>query len=151
MAINGDSRKYRLAVPQMDTSVQKWLDSQINISISVRHLIRNDIQKNGYTDVTCRDIEQNTAADQPQQIPQTEPKKTPAKPTNVTKTQPQMMPELTPKPAPNMEPVLPQTEPINNTVPQQQEETPIDIMQTLSHNTHDTNDHVNEALASMLK
>lgn len=60
MAISGDAKRYRLSVPVMDTSVQKWLDAQINLSISIRHLIRDDIAKHGYTDITCRDVEQGS-------------------------------------------------------------------------------------------
>lgn len=57
MAKINEARRYRLSIPEQDASVQEWLASQINISVSIRALIREDIQKNGLTDVTCRDVE----------------------------------------------------------------------------------------------
>lgn len=65
MATLGNPKRYRLTVPQQDTSVQDWLDAQLNISASIRQLIRDDIIKNGYTDVTCRQVEQGAKRGRP--------------------------------------------------------------------------------------
>lgn len=59
------AKRYRLQVPAADESVQKWLAAQINISNSLRLLIREDIQKNGFTDVTCRAVEQGPKRGRP--------------------------------------------------------------------------------------
>lgn len=162
MAINGESRKYRLSVPQKDASVQKWLDEQINISISIRHLIRKDIEQNGYTDVTCRDIEPITqSVTQPAQktakkpTPKPVPKPAqeqvtnvpPPEPRNVVAQQPQIMPHIEPEPAP-----IPQRNNTNNvppemTVPetvidakQNQPEQHVDVLAQLSHGADEQND-----------
>lgn len=55
MSLN-DAKRYRFTVPVEDICVTNWLCSQLNISNSIRNLIREDIRQNGYTDVTCRDI-----------------------------------------------------------------------------------------------
>lgn len=50
-------RKYvKLSIPLADASVLRWLEGQDNMSDSIRQLIRQDIEKNGYDDVFCRDI-----------------------------------------------------------------------------------------------
>lgn len=59
------SKRYRLSVPDADTSVHEWLAAQINASASLRMLIREDIQQNGYTDVTCRNVEQGPKRGRP--------------------------------------------------------------------------------------
>lgn len=60
-----DAKRYRFQVPAADESVQAWLASQINISSSLRLLIREDIQKNGFSDVTCRAVEQGPKRGRP--------------------------------------------------------------------------------------
>lgn len=59
------AKRYRLQVPVEDISVQEWIEAQINISTSIRQLIRDDIMKNGYTDVTCRRVEQGPKRGRP--------------------------------------------------------------------------------------
>lgn len=39
------AKRYRLQVPAEDISVQEWIEAQINISTSIRQLIREDIMK----------------------------------------------------------------------------------------------------------
>ena len=53
-----DVIRYRFAVPTQDASVHEWLESQMNMSMSLRLLIKEDILRNGCTDVTCRVVEQ---------------------------------------------------------------------------------------------
>lgn len=60
-----NAKRYRFQVPAADESVQEWLSAQINISNSLRQLIREDIQKNGFTDVTCRAVEQGAKRGRP--------------------------------------------------------------------------------------
>lgn len=55
----------RLSVPYEDESVIRWLDCQVNMSVSLRSLIREDIRKNGYTDVTCREVVQGPKVGRP--------------------------------------------------------------------------------------
>lgn len=59
------AKRYRLQVPAEDISVQEWIEAQINISTSIRQLIRDDIMKHGYTDVTCRRVEQGPKRGRP--------------------------------------------------------------------------------------
>lgn len=88
------AKRYRISVPAEDLSVQQWLESQINISISMRQLIREDIQKNGYTDVTCRMVEQgpkrgrptNAELERREQAEQQSLEEVPAKPEVIQKT-----------------------------------------------------------------
>lgn len=58
-------KRYRLNVPKEDMAVQQWLDAQVNQSMSIRALIREDISRNGYTDITCRDINIRKGAGRP--------------------------------------------------------------------------------------
>lgn len=52
------SRKVRWSVPRADRSVNEWLDNQWDISVSLRLLIRESIQREGYIDVMNRDVDQ---------------------------------------------------------------------------------------------
>ncbi|MFE4834488.1 hypothetical protein ACFRAU_07380 [Arthrobacter sp. NPDC056691] len=54
----GEPRKIRWTVPAADASVTEWLDVQQNISLSLRQLIRESIQRDGYIDVAYRPVEQ---------------------------------------------------------------------------------------------
>lgn len=65
MATMNNPKRYRLTVPEQDTSVQRWLSEQLNMSASIRQLIRDDIEKNGYSDVTCRMVEQGAKRGRP--------------------------------------------------------------------------------------
>lgn len=59
------AKRYRLAVPAEDESVHKWIESQLNMSVSLRQLIREDIKNHGYSDVTCRVVEQGAKRGRP--------------------------------------------------------------------------------------
>lgn len=59
------AKRYRLTVPDADESTQQWLAHQVNFSNSIRALIREDIVKNGYTDVFCRPVEQGLKRGRP--------------------------------------------------------------------------------------
>lgn len=63
--MTSSAKRYRFQVPAADESVQEWIAAQINISSSLRQLIREDIQKNGFTDVTCRAVEQGAKRGRP--------------------------------------------------------------------------------------
>jgi hypothetical protein len=54
----GEPRKVRWTVPAADTSVIEWLDQQENISHSLRQLIRESIQRDGYIDVFYKPVDQ---------------------------------------------------------------------------------------------
>ncbi|PUB32529.1 hypothetical protein C8K30_1011055 [Promicromonospora sp. AC04] len=62
----GGPRKVRWTVPAVDTSVIAWLDAQENISQSVRLLIREAIQRDGYIDVVYKPVEQLPRRDRSQ-------------------------------------------------------------------------------------
>ena len=51
-------RRMRLNIPEQDSSVIEWLDQQLDASASIRTVIRDYIQRNGYTDPTCGRVEQ---------------------------------------------------------------------------------------------
>ncbi|WP_030568511.1 hypothetical protein [Streptomyces aureocirculatus] len=55
---SGEPRKVRWTVPPADTSVIEWLNEQADISQSVRLLIRESIQRDGYIDVFYKPVEQ---------------------------------------------------------------------------------------------
>ncbi|MFF4410213.1 hypothetical protein [Streptomyces sp. NPDC001404] len=54
----GEPRKVRWTVPAADTSVIEWLNEQADISQSIRLLIRESIQRDGYIDVYYKPVEQ---------------------------------------------------------------------------------------------
>lgn len=49
-----DCIRTRFNVPKQDQPVVDWLNAQAHPSMSLRMLIKEDISRNGYTDVTCR-------------------------------------------------------------------------------------------------
>ncbi|MFC9755188.1 hypothetical protein [Streptomyces sp. NPDC056921] len=55
---SGEPRKLRWTVPAVDTSVIEWLDAQKDISQSLRLLIRESIQRDGYIDVFYKPVDQ---------------------------------------------------------------------------------------------
>ncbi|MGW3973872.1 hypothetical protein ACWEFD_31855 [Streptomyces ardesiacus] len=55
---SGEPRKVRWTVPAADTSVIEWLNEQADISQSIRLLIRESIQRDGYVDVFYKPVEQ---------------------------------------------------------------------------------------------
>lgn len=46
--------RYRFSVPEQDTAVHEWIKNQLNVSMSLRMLIKDDVNRNGYSDLTCR-------------------------------------------------------------------------------------------------
>ncbi|MFD8609467.1 hypothetical protein [Streptomyces sp. NPDC059631] len=55
---SGGPRKVRWTVPAVDTSVIEWLNEQADISQSIRLLIRESIQRDGFVDVYYKPVEQ---------------------------------------------------------------------------------------------
>ncbi|WP_434598286.1 hypothetical protein [Streptomyces sp. A5-4] len=55
---SGEPRKVRWTVPAADSSVIEWLNEQTDISQSIRLLIRESIQRDGYVDVYYKPVEQ---------------------------------------------------------------------------------------------
>lgn len=51
-------KRYVFSCPEADLSVQTWLQSQSNVSASLRTLIREAIRQYGNTDITCLPVEQ---------------------------------------------------------------------------------------------
>ena len=52
------SSRYRFTVPPADTSVQQWIETQDSLSASLRTIIRESIERDGYVDATCKPVEQ---------------------------------------------------------------------------------------------
>lgn len=52
---NSDFKRYRFSVPDADASVNNWVQQQSNLSMSLRMLIGECIERNGYGDYTCRE------------------------------------------------------------------------------------------------
>lgn len=57
--------RYRLSVPDRDVSVREWIAVQEHLSISLRLLIKEDILRNGLSDVTCRMPDQTVRRGRP--------------------------------------------------------------------------------------
>lgn len=55
---SGEPRKVRWTVPAADTSVIEWLNEQADISQSIRLLIRESIQRDGYIDIFYKPVDQ---------------------------------------------------------------------------------------------
>lgn len=55
---SGELRRLRWSVPHADISTNEWLDKQYDISQSLRILIRESIQREGYIDVANKPVEQ---------------------------------------------------------------------------------------------
>lgn len=60
-----EPRRVRWSVPTADVSVNQWLDLQDSISDSLRLLIRESIQRDGYIDVANRPLEQQPRRGRP--------------------------------------------------------------------------------------
>lgn len=58
-------RRVRLTIPSADKSVLDWIGVQQNVSYSIRQLIRDAIRRDGYTDVTCCDVQQQPKRGRP--------------------------------------------------------------------------------------
>lgn len=54
----GEPRRIRWSVPPEDTSVIQWLEQQHSISQSLRVLIRDSIERDGYVDAVFRPVRQ---------------------------------------------------------------------------------------------
>lgn len=55
----------RLFIPPADVSVIRWLNGQDNVSASLRLLIRDSIERDGYVDVVNRPVEQQPRRGRP--------------------------------------------------------------------------------------
>ena len=54
-----ENRRITFIVPKEYKSIHKWLEKQINMTFSLRMLIRDTIEKYGYIDYACKNIEKN--------------------------------------------------------------------------------------------
>ncbi|ROR76087.1 hypothetical protein SAMN06295974_3765 [Plantibacter flavus] len=53
-----NSERKRISIPKADASVLDWWSSQTDPGLSIRLLIRSEIERNGYGDVAYRPVEQ---------------------------------------------------------------------------------------------
>ncbi|MDP9904719.1 hypothetical protein [Arthrobacter bambusae] len=80
MTNQAELRRLRWSVPAADVSVNEWLDAQSSISQSLRLLIRESIERDGFIDVTFKPVKQLPRrgrppgdANEPSRSPQGEP------------------------------------------------------------------------------
>mgnify|MGYP000440756037 CR=1 FL=1 len=59
------SKRFRVSVPEVDESVLAWIGAQSDLSASVRALIREAIERNGYRDATCYPVVQQPRRGRP--------------------------------------------------------------------------------------
>lgn len=59
------SRRFRVSVPDADESVLEWIGAQSDLSASVRALIRDAIERNGYRDATCYPVQRQPRRGRP--------------------------------------------------------------------------------------
>lgn len=59
------SKRFRVSVPETDESVLAWIGAQSDLSNSVRALIRESIERNGYRDATCYPVVQQPRRGRP--------------------------------------------------------------------------------------
>jgi hypothetical protein len=67
-----EPRRLRWSVPAADVSVNQWLDVQENISSSLRLLIRESIEREGFIDLVNKPVEQLPRRGRPSQAETTE-------------------------------------------------------------------------------
>ena len=60
-----EPRRFRVSVPNADTSVLTWIGAQSDLSASVRALIRDAIRRDGYQDATCYPVKQQPRRGRP--------------------------------------------------------------------------------------
>lgn len=58
-------KRFRVSVPETDESVLAWIGAQSDLSNSVRSLIRESIERNGYRDATCYPVQQQPRRGRP--------------------------------------------------------------------------------------
>ena len=58
-------KRFRVSVPETDESVLAWIGAQSDLSNSVRALIREAIERNGYRDATCYPVQQQPRRGRP--------------------------------------------------------------------------------------
>lgn len=58
-------KRFRVSVPDTDESVLAWIGAQSDLSNSVRALIRESIERNGYRDATCYPVVQQPRRGRP--------------------------------------------------------------------------------------
>ncbi|PZE69300.1 hypothetical protein DEJ27_08430 [Curtobacterium sp. MCPF17_018] len=63
-AADGTSERKRISIPKVDTSVLDWWERQHDAGMSIRLLIRREIERSGYTDIVHGRVEQRLRNDQ---------------------------------------------------------------------------------------
>ncbi|PZF55282.1 hypothetical protein DEJ23_12370 [Curtobacterium sp. MCSS17_008] len=62
-AAYGTSERKRISIPRVDTSVLDWWEQQHDVGMSIRVLIRREIERSGYTDIVHGRVEQQLPND----------------------------------------------------------------------------------------
>ena len=63
-AADGTSERKRISIPRVDTSVLDWWEQQHDVGMSIRVLIRREIERSGYTDTVHGRVEQRLRNDE---------------------------------------------------------------------------------------
>jgi hypothetical protein len=63
-AADGTSERKRISIPRVDTSVLDWWEQQHDVGMSIRVLIRREIERSGYTDIVHGRVEQRLRNDE---------------------------------------------------------------------------------------
>lgn len=63
-AADGTSERKRISIPKVDTSVLDWWERQHDAGMSIRLLIRREIERSGYTDIVHGRVEQRLRNDE---------------------------------------------------------------------------------------
>ncbi|MER7798225.1 hypothetical protein [Microbacterium sp. NPDC096154] len=69
MAESASTRKVQITVPVADVSVIEWLGMQHSASESVRRLIRESVEREGFVDVANRPVKPLSAVPEPVAVP----------------------------------------------------------------------------------
>lgn len=57
--------RQRISIPESDISVLEWINNQSNVSFSIRMMIKEYIEKYGYSDITCRKVDKQLKRGRP--------------------------------------------------------------------------------------
>lgn len=63
-AADGTSERKRISIPRVDTSVLDWWEQQHDVGMSIRVLIRREVERSGYTDIVHGRVEQRLRSDE---------------------------------------------------------------------------------------
>ena len=106
-----EALRFRFSVPVEDVSVREWVEKQHNLSMSVRQLIKDYIEANGYTDATCQPVSQVRGPGRPRgSVTRMEPDEAPVQTPAEASVAPVAAQQEPFRPAPPAQPVRPESD-----------------------------------------